>query len=124
MAHPVRPPTHGGEPECATHQSLHPLAGRMTPVSDAGLLILGFSGQALFSARFLVQWIASERARRSVVPRVFWWLSLGGGLTLFIYAIARQDPVFMVGQGAGLAIYLRNLRLSAADRDTDARGLS
>lgn len=93
-------------------------------MSDAGLLILGFSGQALFSARFLVQWIASERARRSVVPRVFWWLSLGGGLTLFIYAIARQDPVFMVGQGAGLAIYLRNLRLSAADRDTDARGLS
>lgn len=96
----------------------------MAPVSDAGLLILGFSGQVVFSARFLVQWIASERARRSVVPRMFWWLSLGGGLTLFVYAAARQDPVFMVGQGAGLAIYLRNLRLSAVDRETDARGVS
>lgn len=93
-------------------------------MSDVGLLILGFFGQALFSARFLVQWIASERARRSVVPRVFWWLSLGGGMTLFVYAIAREDPVFMVGQGAGLAIYLRNLRLSSTDREADAGRVS
>lgn len=105
-------------------QFLFHLKAEVACVSDVGLLILGFFGQALFSARFLVQWIASERARRSVVPRAFWWLSLGGGLTLFLYAIARQDPVFMVGQGAGLAIYVRNLRLSAAGREADAGGVS
>ncbi|HSH27868.1 MAG TPA: lipid-A-disaccharide synthase N-terminal domain-containing protein, partial [Wenzhouxiangella sp.] len=60
-------------------------------------LAVGFFGQALFSARFLVQWIASERARRSVVPLAFWLLSIGGGLTLLIYAIHRRDPVFIVG---------------------------
>lgn len=84
-------------------------------MAETGLLMLGFSGQALFSARFIVQWIASERARRSIVPRVFWWLSLGGGALLFTYAVWRQDPVFMVGQGAGLFVYLRNLRLSRAE---------
>lgn len=82
-------------------------------MTDAGLLALGFTGQSLFSARFIVQWLASERARRSVLPRAFWWLSLGGGLTLFAYAVIRQDPVFMVGQGAGLFVYLRNLKLSS-----------
>lgn len=76
--------------------------------------MLGFAGQALFSARFIVQWIASERARRSIVPRAFWWLSVGGGALLFTYAVWRQDPVFMAGQGAGLFVYLRNLRLSQA----------
>lgn len=84
-------------------------------MAETGLLMLGFAGQALFSARFIVQWIASERARRSIVPRVFWWLSLGGGALLFTYAVWRQDPVFMVGQGAGLFVYLRNLRLSRAE---------
>ena len=74
-------------------------------------LIIGFLGQAFFSARFLVQWIASERARRSIVPHAFWFLSLGGGATLLSYAIYRQDPVFIVGQAAGLFIYLRNLVL-------------
>jgi lipid-A-disaccharide synthase-like uncharacterized protein len=74
-------------------------------------LAVGFLGQAFFSARFLVQWVASERARRSVVPLAFWFLSLGGGATLLAYAIYRADPVFIVGQGAGLFIYLRNLAL-------------
>ena len=68
-------------------------------------------GQALFTARFLVQWIASERKRDSVVPVAFWWLSLLGGLTLLSYAIHRQDPVIIVGQGMGLVVYVRNLML-------------
>ena len=82
-------------------------------------LLVGFLGQALFSARFLVQWIASERARKSIVPHAFWFLSLGGGATLLAYAIYRQDPVFIVGQGAGLFIYLRNLMLIRRSAATD-----
>ncbi len=72
-------------------------------------LIIGFIGQAFFSGRFLVQWIASERARRSVVPAAFWFFSVGGGVTLLFYAIYRQDPVFIFGQAGGLLIYARNL---------------
>jgi lipid-A-disaccharide synthase-like uncharacterized protein len=72
-------------------------------------LAVGLLGQALFSARFLVQWIASERRQRSVVPNAFWYFSIGGGLTLLAYAIYRQDPVFIIGQGAGLVVYARNL---------------
>jgi lipid-A-disaccharide synthase-like uncharacterized protein len=75
-------------------------------------LVIGFVGQALFSARFLVQWIASERARRSIVPFGFWLLSVGGGSTLLAYAIYRKDPVFIVGQAMGLLIYFRNIRLT------------
>lgn len=74
-------------------------------------ILIGFAGQALFSARFVVQWWASERARRSVVPRAFWILSLLGSLVLLSYAIHRQDPVFIVGQSMGFLIYLRNLQL-------------
>lgn len=74
-------------------------------------LIIGFVGQAIFTARFLVQWIASERKRDSVVPVAFWWLSLLGGLTLLTYASYRQDPVIIVGQGMGLIVYARNLML-------------
>jgi lipid-A-disaccharide synthase-like uncharacterized protein len=74
-------------------------------------LILGFVGQALFSMRFLIQWIYSEREKRSIIPTAFWYFSLGGGLTLLFYAILREDPVFIVGQGTGLFIYMRNLIL-------------
>lgn len=70
---------------------------------------VGFLGQALFSARFLVQWVASERRRQSFIPRAFWFFSVAGGVTLLSYAIYRQDPVFIVGQGAGLFVYSRNL---------------
>jgi lipid-A-disaccharide synthase-like uncharacterized protein len=70
---------------------------------------IGLLGQALFSARFLVQWIATERKRQSVVPRQFWYFSVGGGLTLLAYAIYRLDPVFILGQAAGLLVYSRNL---------------
>jgi lipid-A-disaccharide synthase-like uncharacterized protein len=80
-------------------------------------VVVGLLGQLLFSMRFLIQWIMSERARRSVMPVTFWYFSLGGGLVLLSYAIHRQDPVFIVGQGAGLVIYIRNLWLiHAADR--------
>jgi lipid-A-disaccharide synthase-like uncharacterized protein len=72
-------------------------------------LAIGFLGQALFSTRFILQWIASERAKRSVVPQAFWWFSLLGGLTLLAYAIHRRDPVFIFGQAGGLFVYLRNL---------------
>ena len=72
---------------------------------------VGFLGQALFSARFLVQWLSSERKKRSVVPLAFWYFSLAGGATLLTYAIHRMDPVFIVGQLAGLFVYLRNLQL-------------
>ena len=72
---------------------------------------IGLSGQVMFGSRFLVQWIASESAKRSVVPRAFWYLSLLGGVTLFAYACYRRDPVFVIGQGAGLLVYARNLML-------------
>ena len=72
-------------------------------------LAVGFAGQAMFSMRFLVQWWASERQKRSVIPVAFWFFSLAGGMTLLSYAIYRQDPVFIVGQAGGLFIYSRNL---------------
>jgi len=83
-------------------------------------LVIGFAGQALFSARFIVQWIASERKRRSIVPVAFWFLSLAGGSILFFYAFLRRDPVIMVGQASGLIVYIRNLWLIYRHRETDA----
>jgi len=72
-------------------------------------LVIGFLGQGFFFMRFVVQWIASERARRSIIPTAFWFFSIGGGLVLLIYAIYRRDPVFIAGQGLGLIIYSRNI---------------
>jgi lipid-A-disaccharide synthase-like uncharacterized protein len=74
-------------------------------------LIIGYLGQAMFFSRFFVQWIASERAGKSVVPVSFWFLSLLGGLTLLAYSIWRKDPVFILGQACGAFIYTRNLML-------------
>lgn len=74
-------------------------------------LSVGLLGQAFFSMRFVVQWIVSERKGESIVPLSFWFFSLGGGLTLLAYAIYRLDPVFIIGQGAGLFVYSRNLYL-------------
>lgn len=74
-------------------------------------LAVGFLGQGFFFSRFLVQWWASERARRSVVPITFWYFSLGGGVVLLAYSIYKMDPVFILGQAVGLFVYLRNLYL-------------
>lgn len=76
-------------------------------------ILLGFLAQGMFTMRFIVQWIASERAKRSVVPVAFWFFSLGGGMLLLLYAIHREDPVFIAGQGLGMFIYIRNLWLIA-----------
>jgi lipid-A-disaccharide synthase-like uncharacterized protein len=89
--------------------------GSLTP-TEVMWLSVGFAGQALFSLRFLVQWLASERARRSVVPVAFWFLSIAGGTTLLIYAVHRLDPVFIAGQAGGLLIYGRNLFLIQRER--------
>ena len=72
-------------------------------------LAVGFLGQASFSMRFLVQWIATEKRKKSTIPVIFWYFSLVGGALLLIYAIYRRDPVFIVGQSFGVFIYLRNL---------------
>jgi lipid-A-disaccharide synthase-like uncharacterized protein len=76
---------------------------------DPVWLVIGFLGQGLFTMRFVVQWLNSERIKRSVIPLAFWYFSLAGGATLLAYAIHRSDPVFIVGQAMGLFIYLRNL---------------
>lgn len=83
---------------------------------DGGWLAVGFLGQALFSARFIVQWLSSEKLKKSVIPKAFWYFSVAGGATLLAYAIHRQDPVFIVGQAAGLFIYARNLQFLWRER--------
>lgn len=79
-------------------------------------VLLGFVAQAFFTARFLVQWIASEKAGKSVIPTVFWIFSIGGGLLLLVYALYRRDPVFIAGQAFGVFVYLRNLYFVMRDR--------
>ena len=88
-------------------------------------VILGFIGQAMFSMRFFLQWIASEKKRESVIPLSFWYFSLGGGLVLLAYAIHRMDPVFILAYLPGNFIYFRNLyfirkkkrKISSSDMD-------
>ena len=93
------------------HMDMNQAAGWWVNISWVELtwLGVGFLAQAMFSMRFLMQWIASERARQSVMPEVFWYYSFAGGAMLFVYAIYRMDPVFMLGQGTGLLIYSRNI---------------
>ncbi|MEE4271218.1 MAG: lipid-A-disaccharide synthase N-terminal domain-containing protein [Thermoanaerobaculales bacterium] len=74
-------------------------------------LVIGFTGQALFSTRFIIQWLVSEKKGESVIPMAFWYFSVAGGMTLLTYAILRQDPVFILGQAGGLVVYTRNLML-------------
>ena len=81
-----------------------------------GWVALGFLAQGLFTMRFVVQWIASERARRSVIPVAFWFFSIGGGALLLVYALYRRDPVFIAGQALGLLVYIRNLYFIAMHR--------
>lgn len=89
---------------------LHKLFNISGPVGIAWVT-LGFLGQVMFTGRMLIQWLASERSRRSVVPVLFWWLSLCGGLMLLTYFIWRKDIVGIVGQSTGVFIYTRNLVL-------------
>jgi lipid-A-disaccharide synthase-like uncharacterized protein len=83
-------------------------------------LVLGFLAQGMFTLRFLVQWIASERAGRSVIPLAFWIFSIGGGLLLLVYALYRKDAVFIAGQAFGVFVYLRNLYFVLHERKTAA----
>ena len=74
-------------------------------------VIIGFVGQALFGARFIIQWLVSEKKGESTIPLAFWYCSIGGAVVLLTYAIHRQDPVFIVGQSLGSIVYIRNLIL-------------
>src|SRR3981189_1773625 len=74
-----------------------------------GWVILGFVAQGFFTMRFVVQWIASERARKSVIPVAFWFFSIGGGALLLVYALCPKHPAFIGGQALGLVVYIRNL---------------
>ncbi|MFT0891144.1 lipid-A-disaccharide synthase N-terminal domain-containing protein [Pseudochelatococcus sp. G4_1912] len=84
-------------------------------------LALGLLGQGLFSARFLVQWIASEKAGRSVVPVAFWFFSIGGGFITLIYGLHQREPIIILGQSLSLFIYARNLALIAKERRNKVR---
>src|SRR6516165_6012209 len=91
--------------------SLPSSSGEPAMLPFAFWLAIGIMGQALFTARFVLQWLASERKGKSVVPVGFWWLSLLGGIALLCYAISRRDAVIVTGQGMGLFVYARNLIL-------------
>ena len=80
-----------------------------TPTTDLIWISIGFIAQFMFSMRFVVQWLASEKARASIVPETFWYFSFAGGVMLLAYAIYRMDPVFILGQATGLVIYARNI---------------
>lgn len=90
-------------------------------VSATSWLVVGFAGQAIFTARFLVQWAASEKKRASVIPVSFWWLSLLGGGILLAYATSKRDPVIMLGQSMGVFVYVRNLMLVDKERRRAAK---
>lgn len=82
---------------------------------------IGLGAQLMFSMRFIIQWWASEKEGRSVIPEVFWWFSICGGLTLLAYALHRQDPVFILGQALGVLIYGRNLWLIYAEKRSNTQ---
>jgi lipid-A-disaccharide synthase-like uncharacterized protein len=84
-----------------------------------GWIVIGFMGQTMFFMRFLIQWIASEKARKSIIPTAFWYFSIAGSLILLVYAVHRRDPVFIVGQSTGSFIYLRNLYLIKMNKESE-----
>lgn len=93
----------------------------ITRWSSLAWVALGFVAQAVFASRFVIQWVISERRRESVVPEVFWWISLAGGLCLFAYFVWRRDIVGVFGQSSGIVIYARNLRLIGKQKRRAAR---
>ena len=74
-------------------------------------LVFGIVAQLLFGARFIVQWIASERAGRSIMPLAFWFFSMAGGLMTLVYGLVRREPIIILGQTLSTVIYVRNLML-------------
>ncbi len=76
---------------------------------DTCILVLGLSGQGLFSMRFIIQWVCAEKRKQSVIPAAFWHFSLAGSLLLLAYALLRRDLVFTLGQSTGFLIYCRNI---------------
>lgn len=84
-------------------------------------LLVGLGGQFLFAARFIVQWIASERAGKSVIPVIFWFFSIGGGLVTLVYGIHRREPVIIFGQALSIFIYVRNLALIGREKRRDKK---
>jgi lipid-A-disaccharide synthase-like uncharacterized protein len=88
----------------------------VSEMSEQMWIAFGLVGQLVFTGRFVVQWLSSEREKKSVVPVAFWYLSIAGGVVLLVYAVHRQDPVFMLGQSLGLFVYLRNLQLIHRNR--------
>ncbi len=81
---------------------------------------IGLVGQAMFSMRFVLQWLASEKQKKSVIPITFWYFSIAGSLILLSYAIYRRDPVFILGQSFGMFVYLRNLYFILWHKDKPA----
>ena len=84
--------------------------------ATAWWIAVGCCGQALFGLRFFVQWLASERAQRSVMPRLFWYMSIPAGILVFLYAAWRQDPVFMTNEGLCVLICLRNIWVGPSEK--------
>ena len=74
-------------------------------------VLIGFVGQIAFGARFIIQWVISERKGESTIPLAFWYCSITGSIILLTYAIHKEDPVFILGQSLGSIIYIRNLIL-------------
>ena len=90
----------------------------MKPDNETFWLVIGFVGQAVFTGRFVLQWLYSEFKKRSIIPVGFWYLSMLGSAILLAYAIYRQDPVFIAGQAFGLLVYMRNLQLISRQAKT------
>src|SRR3954447_15073216 len=86
-------------------------------------LAFGLGAQLLFTARFLVQWISSERAGQSVVPMAFWFFSMGGGVMTLVYGVAKREPVIIIGQSLATIIYIRNIMLIVKNRGQASKTL-
>lgn len=87
---------------------------------EVGLFLFGFIGQIMFFGRWIVQWWVSERSGRSVMPILFWWLSLSGATVLLVYFSLRAEPIGILGQAVGWTVYSRNLLLVARERRSGA----
>ena len=92
--------------------------------TDLAWLIVGLFAQIMFSLRFILQWVSSEKEKRSVIPPAFWWFSLFGGLTLLAYGLHRREPVLILGQAMGVVIYARNIVLIHRSQREDGQALA